>query len=37
MSPYVRGALRAGMIPPVDNLRSLGIVWIKLQEFCKMF
>jgi putative ABC transport system permease protein len=28
MAPYVRGALRAGMIPPLDNLRSLGIVWI---------
>lgn len=28
VAPYVRGALRASLIPPVDNLRSLGIVWI---------
>ncbi len=28
VSPYSQGALRAALIPPVDNLRSLGIVWI---------
>lgn len=28
VAPYVRAALRASLIPPVDNLRSLGIVWI---------
>ncbi len=28
VAPYLRGALRASLIPPVDNLRSLGIVWI---------
>ncbi len=28
VAPYAQGALRASMIPPVDNLRSLGIVWI---------
>lgn len=26
--PYVQSALRASLIPAVDNLRSLGIVWI---------
>jgi UDP-glucose/iron transport system permease protein len=26
--PYVRAALRASLIPSVNNLRSLGIVWI---------
>jgi putative ABC transport system permease protein len=25
---YVHNALRASLIPPVDNLRTLGIVWI---------
>ncbi len=28
VQPYVRHALRASLIPAVDNLRSLGIVWI---------
>jgi putative ABC transport system permease protein len=26
--PYVRAAFRASLIPSVDNIRSLGIVWI---------
>jgi putative ABC transport system permease protein len=26
--PYLQSALRASLIPPLDNLRSLGIVWI---------
>ena len=26
--PYLQAALRASLIPPLDNLRSLGIVWI---------
>lgn len=26
--PYLRGALRAALIPAIDNIRSLGIVWI---------
>ena len=26
--PYLRAALRASLIPSVDNIRSLGIVWI---------
>ncbi len=28
VSPYARGALQASLIPTLDNLRSLGIVWI---------
>ncbi len=28
VGPYVRAAVQAGMIPSVNNLRSLGIVWI---------
>jgi putative ABC transport system permease protein len=28
VSSYARNALQAGLIPPVNNLRSLGIVWI---------
>ena len=28
VAPYLRNALQASLIPPVDNLRSLGIVWI---------
>ncbi len=28
VAPYVRNALRASLIAPLDNLRSLGIVWI---------
>ena len=28
VAPYVRASLRASLIPSVDNLRSLGIVWI---------
>jgi len=27
-APYVRAAVKASMIPSVNNLRSLGIVWI---------
>lgn len=27
-APYVRSAMRAGLIPRIDNLRTLGIVWI---------
>ena len=28
VTPYVRSAVRASLIPRVDSLRSLGIVWI---------
>jgi putative ABC transport system permease protein len=28
VSPYVQEAVEASLIPRVDNLRSLGIVWI---------
>ena len=28
VAPYVRNALQASLIPSVNNLRSLGIVWI---------
>ena len=28
MTPYVRAAVKANLIPSVNNLRSLGIVWI---------
>lgn len=28
VAPYVREAVHAGMIPRIDSLRSLGIVWI---------
>jgi putative ABC transport system permease protein len=28
VTPYVRAAVRASLIPRVDSLRSLGIVWI---------
>lgn len=28
LEPYVRAAVQASMIPSVNNLRSLGIVWI---------
>lgn len=28
IAPYVQSALRASLIPSVNNLRSLGIVWI---------
>jgi putative ABC transport system permease protein len=28
ISPYVQAAVRASMIPSMNNLRSLGIVWI---------
>jgi putative ABC transport system permease protein len=28
VTPYARSAVRASLIPRVDNLRSLGIVWI---------
>jgi putative ABC transport system permease protein len=28
VAPYLRSAIRASLIPPVDSLRSLGIVWI---------
>ncbi len=28
VTPYVEAAVRAGMIPRIDTLRSLGIVWI---------
>lgn len=28
VAPYVKAAVQAGMIPSVNNLRSLGIVWI---------
>ncbi len=28
MSPYVQAAVKAGMIPRIDTLRALGIVWI---------
>jgi putative ABC transport system permease protein len=28
VTPYVRAAVHASMIPRVDTLRSLGIVWI---------
>lgn len=28
VTPYVQAAVRAGMIPRIDTLRALGIVWI---------
>jgi putative ABC transport system permease protein len=28
VAPYVRAAFRASLIPSIDNIRSLGIVWI---------
>src|SRR6185437_2819664 len=28
VTPYVRSAVEASLIPRIDNLRSLGIVWI---------
>ncbi len=28
VAPYARAAFRASLIPAIDNLRSLGIVWI---------
>ncbi len=28
VAPYVQAAVRAGMIPRIDTLRALGIVWI---------
>jgi putative ABC transport system permease protein len=28
VEPYVRAALQASLIPAIDNLKSLGIVWI---------
>ncbi|SPF49097.1 ABC transporter, inner membrane subunit [Syntrophobacter sp. SbD1] len=28
VAPYLKAAVQAGMIPSVNNLRSLGIVWI---------
>ena len=28
MAPYIQAAVQASMIPSVNNLRSLGIVWI---------
>ena len=28
VTPYVRAAVQASLIPRIDNLRSLGIVWI---------
>jgi putative ABC transport system permease protein len=28
VAPYVQGAFEASLIPAIDSLRSLGIVWI---------
>jgi putative ABC transport system permease protein len=28
VAPYVQAAVRASLIPRIDNMRSLGIVWI---------
>lgn len=28
VAPYVQASLQASLIPPIDSLRSLGIVWI---------
>lgn len=28
VQPYAQAALRASLIPPMDNIRTLGIVWI---------